>query len=716
MAYTQDYSMGGYIPGDYETEEERRRRLLEEQAQAQAQDQENGISQQPAAGGGVDLAGLAKNFIGNRSISLGPQEPPVAQAPVVQPDAANTEVQSQQVKTYADGSQEHVVKTQTPAPVAPVQATQAPAVTEAPVQAAPVAQAPVAQAPVAQTQPGVLPARPVSPEEQAQQEAMVRAVQQPQNQPTPGPATQFAGPATASAMNQPFTGQGIKMPTATTAANLQQVAEQMQQAPTFETRFTSASKDVGLLDQLRKDESLTKEQKLLAGRQMQQLLNQELGQVRGKEELANLTDVEMARILKSKSEEGSYAKLLLLGFVSPTLAAKEAAKLGLNDQWTIGTNDAGNSVLLKTRDGVPIEGYNPTTNKQLSAKELINTAGTTPGKLKPDVSTQDVEKEGRAGRVVTTYDQQNRPKTMVESGGKMYPYDTTWRPRAIATAAAKAEQGKQISLAYDPLIEAAKKGAGYLGEFNAKHGTNFGIAGTGAGGAPIIVDNNTNTVVKKNDQGVVTAVTNAGAGNVGLQGLGNGRGNTPAQIEQNMALNKKQGEANIELNKETKAERGKVAAKDIDAKLNQLNETQYVAQRGIDAIDENKHLFGGGTNAVARAYYTANPLATESDEYRITKDVMKLAQQENLTNLVSLMKGSLSDKDLEYVRKNQINEKSSPAQIRTWLEHYRKATEKAYQNQANVVNQPGAPVDTGTVTPTATKRYNPATGKVEIIQ
>ena len=41
MAYN-DYSMGGYIPGDYETEEERRRRLAAEQAQYQTQDQESG--------------------------------------------------------------------------------------------------------------------------------------------------------------------------------------------------------------------------------------------------------------------------------------------------------------------------------------------------------------------------------------------------------------------------------------------------------------------------------------------------------------------------------------------------------------------------------------------------------------------------------------------------------------------------------------------------
>ena len=155
--------------------------------------------------------------------------------------------------------------------------------------------------------------------------------------------------------------------------------------------------------------------------------------------------------------------------------------------------------------------------------------------------------------------------------GKEYTGKATPQPQSIGTAAAKAEQGKQISLAYDPIIEAAKKGAGFLGEFNAKNGTNFGIVGT-SNGVPVIVDNNNNTVVKKNDQGVVTTTSNAGAGNVGLTGTGNARGKTPAEIEQNMALGKKQAEARIEANKEVDVTerkppaeaKGKIEAKDIN--------------------------------------------------------------------------------------------------------------------------------------------------------
>lgn len=196
-----DYQMAGYYEGETQDEYERRkRREAEEQAQAQAQDQENGISQQPAAGG-LDLAGVANRYVQNR---LGQAQQRVTDAgqmftdpeaalnrrlgmPTTQ-DAANTEVQSQQVKTYADGSKEEIVKRQMPAP--------APAPEPAPVAPTPMPPAPqVATAPAAQAQTQqapVQPPRPVSPEQQAQQEAMVRAVQQPQNVPAVGPSVQVA--------------------------------------------------------------------------------------------------------------------------------------------------------------------------------------------------------------------------------------------------------------------------------------------------------------------------------------------------------------------------------------------------------------------------------------------------------------------------------------------------------------------------------------------
>jgi hypothetical protein len=140
MAYN-DYQMGGYIPGDYETEEERRRRLEQEQAQALAANAPDNIdigggfnpAAGPDRGGFMDVAGrYVDNRIGaaqQRVADVGQmfEDPEAALqrrmglAVAPQPDLANTEVQSQQVKTYADGSQEEIVKRQMPAgvPVAP---------------------------------------------------------------------------------------------------------------------------------------------------------------------------------------------------------------------------------------------------------------------------------------------------------------------------------------------------------------------------------------------------------------------------------------------------------------------------------------------------------------------------------------------------------------------------------------------------------------------
>jgi hypothetical protein len=148
----------------------------------------------------------------------------------------------------------------------------------------------------------------------------------------------------------------------------------------------------------------------------------------------------LARMLQAKSsEQGSWAKAMLFSILGmERSAADEAAKLGIGSKWNTIPTANGGSVLIKVRsDGIPLEGYDAATGKQLSSNELITSMGSGPGKVKPDVSMQDVEKGGQAGRVVTTYDQYNRPRTMVESGGQLFPYDTSWKPRSIAAAAAK---------------------------------------------------------------------------------------------------------------------------------------------------------------------------------------------------------------------------------------------------------------------------------------
>jgi hypothetical protein len=633
--YMPDYVMG-------ETDEERRRRLEAE-----------------AAAAGTGYGGTSEEDL---ALFQG-------QAPT---DPGNTEVQSQQVKTYADGSQEEIVKRQVPAPVAPTatgyggsspedlalfqaQAPQVQPAAEPQPQPQPQTEtAPVAQPQVQPAVPGLgsqatqdpaeLQRRIAAMNEMKAQQLAAQQAPQPVSTlidpnapapaigqlPTPGPATQFAGPATASAMNQPFTGQGIRMPAAP-AANLQQVAEQMggtpapAAAPTFESRFAEASADPGKLLELRKDESLTIPQRQLAGRQAQLILEQEMGPIKGKKEIAGMDDSQMARVLKSRSEEGSWAKLALLGFISPELAGKEAAKLGLNDKWSASTTADGTPVLIKTRDGVPIEGYDATTDKALSAKELVAvTAGAT-GKLNivggTYVSDTLKDKSGNAlvGRVVSD-EKSGRSYVQTDEGRKPM---AGFRPQASSGSLDMQRvaqvQRQNIDLAGDwaklqmkvqsAAPEAANK---YLGEFNAKHKTSYALSQLN-GLAPQIsletgqmiqaapaVTTTTPAVTTTTPAATTTtpaattttpAATTVPATTVAPIQTTTGRVSTgsavsPADIEQQKALNLKAGESQIDINRNLEEQKNKIrmampaSEQNANRVLNTLND--IVTHPGLD--------------------------------------------------------------------------------------------------------------------------------------
>jgi hypothetical protein len=176
----------------------------------------------------------------------------------------------------------------------------------------------------------------------------------------------------------------------------------------FDNRFTAAATDPRRLLDLHNDQNLTPEQRTLAGKQAQQLLNQQMGQVRGKEELASMSETDIARLLKNKSEEGSYAKMLLLGFISPALALKEANKLGLNDQWSTSLDADGKPVLMKTRDGVPIEGVSGETGKALSARELI-AASAQAVSIKGANASSQIYRDPATGQTLTKVDTPQGP-------------------------------------------------------------------------------------------------------------------------------------------------------------------------------------------------------------------------------------------------------------------------------------------------------------------
>jgi hypothetical protein len=247
-----------------ETEEERRRRLEREAAYGAAQDAEDASmgasmtaqSENTPRGGFMDAVG---NYAQRRfDQAVQPFTDPTAalnrRMGMTPEEAANTEVQSTQVKTYGDGSQEEIVKRQIPAsaeptaaaPVNPAEMGAVPQATAQPAQKSPeeiarnaqalramVTQQRAGGAPAPQPEaapapaavPQQLPAQgPIAPEAAAQVPEIGQV-------PTPGPGVQLAGPMVPGAV-PPTTPTGAPQVAAPTPApSLAQAGAQAAATP-----------------------------------------------------------------------------------------------------------------------------------------------------------------------------------------------------------------------------------------------------------------------------------------------------------------------------------------------------------------------------------------------------------------------------------------------------------------------------------------------------
>jgi hypothetical protein len=323
-------------------------------------------------------------------------------------------------------------------------------------------------------------------------------------------------PVTPQAQPQP---QMVQTQSAQPAMNQQMgPSTQFMSQPAWIERFNSASGNVETLNSLLADPNLPPGGRMEVAAAMGDQLKFQKMEAEKREQYTRGIETgnfrQMERDDRKGSGEGSWLRYFMYGLMGSPNAAIEKQRLmpelyakpdyvTLPDgqtQAVIMRDDNGNAIRGTTADG-----------RTLTQKELIEAGslGGTP-KFKSDISMQDVEaKIGDKtikGRVATIYDSKGRGKTVVESGGKQYPYDDRWKSVSIGTATEKATAQKQINLAYDPIIEAAKKGAGYLAETNARFGTNFQIQGY-SNGQPVVVDGNTGKPIQGQAGGTVTATT-----------------------------------------------------------------------------------------------------------------------------------------------------------------------------------------------------------------
>jgi hypothetical protein len=375
--YQNEYTMGG------ETEEERRRREEQERQQA-------------AQGGSMDLAGIANRYVDQR---LGQAEQRLSDIGQIYNDpaaaleqrlgmtpevAANTEVQSTQVKTYGDGSQEEIVKRQLPAPqpVAQVPGPVAPQAQPAPqMSMAPAAQpanpmgaqqtqdpaeiqrrADAIRAMMAQSQQQTQPAAQAQPTPQAEMQASgpINPAASPPNigqPPQPGPGVQVAGPAqmppAATPTGQTQVAAPAAMPSLAQGGAQAQAAvtpeERQQQAIVAAHNETDPAKRVRAFAGILGDANTSEGNKALANKYIAEDYIKQRSMRDAEQKIAEATPNELARYMKEQKKEGSYVKAILLARLGLTDLARREQEL-ISPELKMDTAVVGSDKFTVVRD------------------------------------------------------------------------------------------------------------------------------------------------------------------------------------------------------------------------------------------------------------------------------------------------------------------------------------------------------------------------------
>ena len=182
-----------------------------------------------------------------------------------------------------------------------------------------------------------------------------------QAQPAAQPVTAPVAPGEQYSLATGTTGLGLQAPG---AAMGQPVQAEHPAMPAINAYQAAQSNPMELL-KLRNDETQPTWIRERAGRQASDLMRMEIDKKDAEAKLTPLLasaaqgDPKAAnQIAKTlQSQEGSWAKMILLGFISPQLAGEEAIKLGFGNKWAPAQDAQGNAGLIEyNAKGLPLKG------------------------------------------------------------------------------------------------------------------------------------------------------------------------------------------------------------------------------------------------------------------------------------------------------------------------------------------------------------------------
>ena len=242
--------------------------------------------------------------------------------------------------------------------------------------------------------------------------------------------------------------QGIKIPGLSSLAEIGQQQQNTTQAGI--QRFQSNQDNLDELMKMRNDASVPEHIRKRSGDRAYELMNQQYKQSQAQTKIDEMVQtgdqLGIAKVLSSKpkDEEGSFLKMLALGFISPQLAGAEAIKLGLAPtKWEQATyaDKNGNdvSVEIKRRSDGKILGGTKMDGTELTAEELNLAGGALGSKINIVGGTYVNDKTGEVGRVISD---EKTGRTYVQTDKGRKPMEG-FRPQS-STGTASDQRNKLI--------------------------------------------------------------------------------------------------------------------------------------------------------------------------------------------------------------------------------------------------------------------------------
>ena len=142
--------------------------------------------------------------------------------------------------------------------------------------------------------------------------------------------------------------------------------------------------NIGALDQLRNDTTAPAWLREQAGGQAYDLMSQEVNKAKAEKQAETLAkaaaggDRKAANTIAKElqNQDGSWLKMILLGFISPQMAGEEAIKLGFGNKWTQGMDENGKAALIQVNaKGLPLKGYKNDGTEIATADLVSYTSG-----------------------------------------------------------------------------------------------------------------------------------------------------------------------------------------------------------------------------------------------------------------------------------------------------------------------------------------------------